>query len=288
MKAIYKRELKFYFVNMSAPIAIAVMLFILGLMFWFYNIYYQIASYGKYSVTGSVLLFYAVVPVLTIRCFAEERKQKTDQILLTSPVSIPAIVFGKYLSLITVFAIPVAAMCVLPIIINAFGSTTWLLDYVNIIAFFLMGCAYLSIGMFFSTLTESQIIAVILSILFVFVTQMVGNVSNILSGTAFASLIFIAVLLAVLGLIIFFMTKNYWISLITSCVLILGACIFYHFNQEWFSGKAAAILSVLNFKSHLDTFAGGTLDITGFIYYLSFIAIGIILSIVSIQKRRWS
>lgn len=288
MKAIYKRELRSYFVNMSGAIAIAVMLFIVGLMFWFYNVYYQVATYGAYSVSGSVLIFYAVVPVLTMRCFSEERKQKTDQILLTSPVSIPSIVMGKYLALISVFAIPTAVMCILPFIVNAFGGTTWLRDYVTIIAFFLMGCAYLSIGMFFSAVTENQIIAVILSLLFVFATQMVGNVTSILSGGAFVSLIFIAVLFAVLGLIIFLMTKNYWISLIAACGLIVAECIFYHFNSEWFAGKVTTILDVLNFKTPLTSFANGTLDITGYVFYLSYIAIGIILSIVTIQKRRWS
>ena len=288
MKAIYKRELKSYFVNMSGPIAIAVMLFVVGLMFWVYNVYYQVASYGEYSVSGAALLFYAVVPVLTMRCFSEEKKQKTDQILLTSPVSIPSIVMGKYLALITVFAIPTAIMCALPIIVKAFGATTFLRDYATIIAFFLMGCAYLSIGMFFSTLTESQIIAVILSILFVFVTQMVTNVTNLMSSGSFVSLVFIVVLLAILGLIIYLMTKNYWISLISACVLIIGACVFYHFNSSWFAGKAGDILGVLDFSSTLSSFSGGTLDITGYVRFLSFIAIGIILSIVSIQKRRWS
>ena len=288
MSAIYKRELKSYAGNMSGAIAIAVMLFILGMTFWVYNIYYQVATYGMYSVSNAELLFYIVVPILTMRIFTEERKQKTDQILLTSPVSIGSIVMGKYLALITVFAIPVAVMCIFPLVVQSFGSTTLKLDYIVIIAFFIMGCAYLSMGMFISTLTESVIISAIVSILFVFMTQLMGNLTSLLSANNFGNLIFIVVLLALLGLLIYGMTKNYWISLGTSFVLIIGACVLYHFNAEWYSGKIGTILGVFDFKTHFANFTSGSFDLTALMYFISIIIIGIVLSIVSVKKRRWS
>ena len=137
MNAIYKREMKSYFTSMTGAIAIAVMLFVIGLMFRYINLSSGYASFA-YAVSSSSLIFYIVVPVLSMRVFAEERRQKTDQLLMTAPVSLKDVVFGKYLALISIFAIPVVIMCFYPLIMSAFGTVTLQLDYLNILVFFIM------------------------------------------------------------------------------------------------------------------------------------------------------
>ena len=174
MAAIYKREMYGFFTNLTGAIAAAVMLLVFGLMFRYYNLYNG-ALTMHYTVSGSALVFYIVVPVLSMRSFAEERRQKTDQLILTAPVSLAGIVFGKYLALISMLALPLAILCTFPLIMTAFGNETVLWDYSVIGAFFLMGCAYLAVGLFISSCTENAVIAAILSIVFVFVTQMMSS-----------------------------------------------------------------------------------------------------------------
>ena len=101
-----------------------------------------------------------------MRVLAEERKQKTDQLLLTAPVSVEKIVFGKYLALVTIFAIPMLIMCLYPLLMSKFGTVSLGAAYTAILGFFLLGCANLAIGVFISSLTESQVIAAVLTFVY--------------------------------------------------------------------------------------------------------------------------
>ena len=171
MTAIYKRELSSYFNSMIGYVFVAVLIFFTGLYFMAYNLYnglYFMAynlynglpqfSYTLYSLT-SILLF--AIPLLTMKSMAEERHSRTDQLLLTSPVTLTGMVLGKYFAMVTIFLIPAALMAFCPLIIAMNGEARLLSDYASLFAFFLMGCVFLAIGMFLSSLTESQIIAAV-------------------------------------------------------------------------------------------------------------------------------
>ena len=160
MKAIYKRELKSYFQSMIGYVFIAFLTLFVGIYFLAYNLNGGY-PYFSYCLYGVMLIFMLSVPILTMKCFAEERKNKSDQLLLTSPVSITGIVVGKYLAMVTVFLIPMLLFCFYPLVIEMNGTAYLKADYMAMIAFFLLGCVYISIGMFLSALTESQIIAAI-------------------------------------------------------------------------------------------------------------------------------
>ncbi len=288
MTAIYKKEMRSYFTSMTGAIAIAVMLLITGLMFRNYNLVtYQLLTFS-YTLNNSSLVFYIVVPILSMRVFAEEKHQKTDQLLLTAPVSITQIVFGKYLALVSVFAIPCLITGIYPLIMNHFGNETLKWDYTTLLAFFLMGCAYLAIGMFISSLTENIIIAAIVSILFVFTTQMIGNVKTLVSTSNFAGLVLLVILSVLAGIFVYIMTKHYWASLGTTAVLAAACFITYFVNSSWFSGRVEQIMDVLDFATHFNDFANGSVTISNLLYYISAAAIGILLTNVTIQKRRWS
>ena len=160
MKAIYKRELRSYFTSMVGYVFIAVMVFFAGIYFMAYNIYNGYPSFG-YTLLSCTIIFMVTIPILTMRSMAEDRRSKTDQMLLTAPVSLTGVVMGKYLAMVTVFAIPMAIYALCPLIIGLNGSATFAADYAAILAFFLMGCVFIAIGMLLSALTESQIIAAV-------------------------------------------------------------------------------------------------------------------------------
>ena len=121
MLAIYKRELKSYFRSFIGLLFIAVTLFFLGLYFTVYNLLNGY-PYFAYSVSSVIFLFMLSVPILTMRILAEEKRSKTDQLILTAPVSVGAVVMGKFLALVTIFLIPTLIACVYPLIMANFGS----------------------------------------------------------------------------------------------------------------------------------------------------------------------
>ena len=155
MLAIYKRELKSYLTSMVGYLFMFFVLLIAGIYF---SAYQLSAAYPKFEYTLSALTFVFLisVPILTMRVLAEERKQKTDQLLLTAPVSVEKIVLGKYFALVTIFAIPMLIMCFYPLLMTKFGTVSLSAAYTAVLGFFLLGCANLAIGVFFSAITESR------------------------------------------------------------------------------------------------------------------------------------
>ena len=146
MKAIYKREVSSYFNSMIGWIFVAVLTVFIGIYFFAYNLF-QGYPYFSLSLGSSLFIFMVVVPILTMRSMADERHTKTDQLLLTAPVSVTAVVLGKYFAMLTVFAVPVAIACLCPLIIALNGTAFLLADYGAILAFFLLGAVEIAVGM---------------------------------------------------------------------------------------------------------------------------------------------
>jgi len=158
MKAIVQREFESYFTTMIGYIFMAICMLVCGVFFTSTNIIDASASFASVisSVSYALIL---ITPILTMRSFAEERKSKSDQLLLTAPVSIPKIVVAKYLSALSVLCITLAATVVFPILLLIFGNPFWgeiLLGYIGMI---LLGGTFIAIGLFISSITENQLTA---------------------------------------------------------------------------------------------------------------------------------
>lgn len=182
MLAIYKRELKSYFHSFIGLLFIAVTLLGIGLYFSVYNLF-DGYPYFSYAVSSCTILCLITVPVLTMRSLAEERKTKSDQLILTAPVSVGGIVMGKFLALVTVFAIPMIISCAYPLIMQSYGANALLENYVAILGFFLYGATAIAIGLLISSLTESQVIAAVLSFVVLFFGQMMDYIVGIFAGS---------------------------------------------------------------------------------------------------------
>ncbi len=285
MTAILRRELHSYAVSLTGPVAAAVMLFVAGLMFRYINLHNGYATFA-YAISNSGIIFYIVVPVLSMRVFAEERRQKTDQLLFTAPVTLLDIVLGKYLALVIVFALPVLVMALYPLIIAHFGQGPFLIDYASLLAFYLEGCAYLAIGMLLSTLTENVILAAIGSILFVFATQMIHNVYSLFSGGGLASLVFFVGFSALLGILVYLMTGFYYVSILVTAAGAIACFALFMVNDEWFTGKIEWILGGLDFYSRTIDFYQGSLAIGNYVYFLSVAVSGLALTMLSVRRRQ--
>lgn len=287
MSAIYKRELRSYLTSMIGYLFIFFVLLLTGIYFSAYQLN---AAYPKFEYTLSALTFVFLigVPFLTMRILAEERKQKTDQLLLTAPVSVSNIVLGKYLALVTVYAIPVVIMCFYPLLMSKFGSVSFGEAYTGILGFFLLGCANLAIGLFVSALTESQVIAAVLTFVFLFAFYMMNGISSFFSKTSLSTCIAFGLLILAAAIIVYTMIKNVLISVIVGMVGEIVLIVVYVIKSSFFEGGIQKVLEVFNLSGHFDNFTNGIFDITGIVYFLSVTAICIFLTIQSILKRRWN
>ncbi len=182
MKAIYKRELRSYFCSFTGWLFVAVNLFMMGLYFVVYNmlIGYPTIAYVLQSI---VFTFIVTIPILTMRVLSEERKNKTDQLLLTAPVSVGRIVLGKYLALLTVLLVPTLFMDVLSLFLMQGGEFQLGVSAASLLGFFLYGGLAIAVGLFISALTESVVIAAVLSFGVLFLGYIMPGISNLLTST---------------------------------------------------------------------------------------------------------
>ena len=287
MTAIYKRELKSYLTSMVGYLFIFFILVLTGIYF---SAYQLSAAYPKFEYTLSAVTFVFLigVPILTMRVLAEERKQKTDQLLLTAPVSVGNIVIGKYLALVTVYAIPILVMCTYPLIMSKFGTVAFGSAYPAILGFFLLGCANIAIGVFMSALTESQVIAAVLTFVLLFAFYMMNGISSFFSKTSMSTCVTFGLLILAAAIILYTMIKNALISAIAAVIGEVILVVIYVVKSSVFEGGIQKVLNIFNLSGHFDNFTSNIFDIKGIVYFLSVIAVCLFLTMQSISKRRWN
>ena len=155
MIAVLKHELRSYFHSLTAYVFGAFLLLFIGLGSMLYNIQAAVSNF-EFVLNFSSLIFVVIVPILTMRVIAEERKQKTDQLLYALPISTVQVIIGKYLALLILFLIPLAIISIYPLIFSQFGDVYLLTAYGSLLACFIMGAALIALGMFISSLTDNQ------------------------------------------------------------------------------------------------------------------------------------
>lgn len=288
MLAVYKKELRQAFTSIFGFVFLAFLLALVGFYVYTLNLKGGYASIA-YAINSVTAFFLLLVPMLTMRILSEERKQKTDQLVFTSPVSIPRIILGKYLALVTVFFFAIAVICVYPLILSKYGNVNMKSAYANIIAFFMLGCAYLAIGLFISALTESQIVAAILTFIIILFTLLANALKNMIPTDPSVALPVVLVLMLVLGVIAFFMMKNVIVSVCVSLIGIITVLVLYFaVSKDLFEGLLTKILGWFSLVGRFENFTYGLFDAAAYVYYLSISFLFVFLTIQAIKKRRWS
>jgi len=160
MFSIFKREFRAYFTSPLGYVFLAIFYAFSGLFFYIFSL-----SIGSTDISGVFLMMFIVlmifVPLLTMRLLSEDKKQKTDQLILTAPVSLLSVVMGKFLAAYAIFVIGVAVMPVYGFVMSTFTTISWLPIWGNTVGLLLIGGIFVSIGLFVSSLTENQMIAAI-------------------------------------------------------------------------------------------------------------------------------
>ena len=288
MLAIYKRELKSYFHSMTGCVFIAFLVMFTGIYFMAYNLNAGY-PYFSYTLSGSLIVFLVGIPLLTMRSFSEERKTKTAPLLLTAPVSLTKVVLGKYFAMVTVLAVPNVIFCLFPLLIKLQGTAYLLVDYSSIAVFFLLGCVYLAIGMFMSSLTESQIIAFISTFGILLLLYLWDGILSFLPGSALSGMIGILLILTLIVVYIYHMTKNWMLAAGIEAVGIAAALIVYFVKSSLYENLLTKLLGRLALADvFMNISSSNIVDVSGLLLYVSILIIFVFLTIQTIQKRRWS
>lgn len=288
MAAIYKRELKSYFYSMTGCIFIAFMTLFLGIYFMSYNLGSGY-PYFSFSLTGMLSIMMFSIPVLTMRSLSDERRSRTDQLLLTSPVSVTGIVLGKYLSMITVFAATVLVAALCPLIIMANGTAYLAADYASLLAYFLLGCVYISIGLFLSSLTESQIIAAVSTFGVLLLLFLWPSLMMFLPAAASGCAVGFFLIWTAAVLIILRITDWAALGFVLEAAGAAVLAVLYFAKPSLLEHSLSDVLGKLAFTDVFQTFvADHILDIGGLLLYVSTIIFFIFLTVLSVEKRRWS
>ncbi len=158
MKAIFERELRSYYTSVSGYVFVAFLLLFAGIYTMSVCLIGGYANF-EYVLGNMSFIFLLIVPVITMKTFAEERRQHTDQLLYALPIGMTRVVFGKYLALLAVFAVPMLIIALYPLVLSLYGTLSFRTILVTYIGFLLLGASLLAIGMFISSLTESQPLA---------------------------------------------------------------------------------------------------------------------------------
>ncbi|MCD8327992.1 MAG: ABC transporter permease subunit [Ruminococcus sp.] len=179
MAAIFRREFVSYF---TSPIGYVFLAFFYLAAGFFFTLTSIEQGTTELNTVFSMMMYVLIVliPILTMRTFSEEKKNKTDQCLLTAPVSLGAIVAGKFLAAFLVYALGVLIMLVFAVIVSAISSPDWLLIFGNILGLLLLGGAFISIGVFVSSLTENQIVSAVLSFAIMLVLYLFTSIASLI------------------------------------------------------------------------------------------------------------
>lgn len=287
MGSVYRKELRSFFTTMTGYIFIAFILLLIGIFTTAMNLKSGYPNF-EYALSSVTFTFLFVIPILTMRSLAEERHQRTDQLLYSLPLSVSDIVIGKYLAMVTVFAIPCALICIYPVILGFYGTVYYFATYGTILAFFLLGAALIAIGMFMSSLTESQVIAAVLSFGSVLLCYLMSGISSLIPSTSLSSFIALTIIILIVAGIVWYMTKNSTVAYIVAIVLEAIIFVLYMIDSTMFSGLINSALTALSLFERIDLFVAGMFDVTSIVYYLSVILLFVYFSMQSVEKRRWS
>lgn len=287
MIAVFKHELKNYSHSFTAYVFGAFLLAIVGIGAMLYNLQAAVSNF-EYVLSFGMIIFVVIVPILTMRVIAEERKQKTDQLLYSLPISTVQVIMGKYLALLVVYLIPLLIISIYPLIFAQYGDVYLPTSYGSLAAIFIMGAALVALGVFISSLTDTQGLAAGIGIAAILFNYYSVSLSEYVSSTSVGSIIALALLALIIGAIVRYLTRNEMLGYGVTLVLIAAITVTSFIDPTVFEGLLPKIMRQLSLFNRFNTFVSGVFDLTAIFYYISVIVFFLFLSVQSMEKRRYN
>ena len=285
MRAIFQHELRGAFHGLAAYLFCAFLLVFVGVGAMIYNIQAAVANF-EYVLQFVCIGLVVIVPVLTMRSFAEERRQKTDQLLYSLPLGTWDIVAGKYLALVTVFLVPMVFISAYPLLFSLYGEVYLPSAYGSLLAFLLLGAALIAAGIFVSSLTESQGFAAGIAIAAFLLNYYSVSLAEQVSATALGSLLALGVTALLLALLIRALTRNAALAWGVGGVCALAALAVYLIDAAKLEGLLPTLMEKLSLFERFYPFVNGIFDWTSVVFYGSVIVFFLFLTVMSLEKRR--
>lgn len=287
MIAVLKRELKSYFDGMTGYFFAAFFIFLAGMytmIYCFKNSY----PYFEYVVYELCFFYLIAIPILTMKSIAEDKKQKTDQLLYALPLSMVEIVMGKFLAMVIMLLLPVGVMAMIPMILKQYGTIHMATGYASLLAFYLLGCALISIGLFLSSLTENQIVAAVLCFFAVLICYLSVGLSNYVPTDANSSFVACVIFIFIFAAVVFFITKSKGTGFTVAIIGEVGITILFFVKKSVFESAVQKILLQCSLFQRLMNFINGMFDVTTIVYYLTVIFLFLFFTVQVMEKRRWN
>ena len=300
MKAIYKRELRSYFGSMYGYVYLAFTLCVIGIYVTMNNL---LSSTAEMAYTFSDMAFMSIflIPVLTMRSFAEERRNKTDMFLLSLPIKPVEVVLGKYLATLTVFGIPVTVTALFGLVLRLFSDGSVLLGSIGSsvvagISYLLLGALLIAICMFISSLTDSVVLAAVggfAAVLVLYFMDYAVVIAQYIDAylpkqAGLFSFIALVVLCALFSLIAGLLGKSLTVGMITAAATIIPLSGAYVIWAESFAGLLAKVLTHLSAFATFSSMTLGAFSISGLVFFASAIFFCVYMTVQSLEKRRWN
>lgn len=286
MKAVFKHELSLYYHGLLAYVFGAFLLEFIGIGAMMYNINRAVANF-EYALGTFCIGFVALVPILTMRVMAEEKKQKTDQLLSLLPITGADIVLGKYFAMAVVFIAPMLVACVYPFIFSLYGDVYLPTSYGALFAFICLGLALIAIGMFISSLTESQGMAAGICVVVMLFCYYSADLADYISSTAF-NVAALLVFSALLALLVRRLTRSDVAGLIILVLCVAAVAITWFVSPDSLQTLLPDLMSKLSLFERFYTFVNGVFDVTAIIYYASVAVFFLFLCVQSWEKKRYN
>lgn len=287
MIAVCKHELSSHFHSLTAYIFSAFLLAFVGIGAMLYNIQSAVANF-EYVLSFVCLGFVVIIPILTMKAVAEERRQKTDQLLYSLPITTSQIMIGKYVALLVVYLVPLVVISFYPLIFARFGEVYLLTSYGSMFAFFMMGAAFIAIGMFISSLTDNLGFAAGIAIPVILLNYYSVTLAEYVSSTAIGSAAALIVAAVLLGFVIRYLTRNDKLAVGCGAVLSIVVAGLYVMDSAAFEGLLPDIMKQLSLFERFYKFVNGVFDLTGIVYYVTVTVFFLFLSVQSLEKRRYN
>ena len=290
MAAIFKRELRSYFHGMMGYVLTAFLLADTGLYFLALNLGYGFTDFGYYTLYRTLFVLLLYFPVLTMRSLAEERRSRTDQLLLTSPVPVSGIVLGKFFAMCVVYALPCLADVLMILLLQVLGGTASALaaNLAGLLCYYLMGCAAIAIGEFLSGLTENPIIAAVMGFAALLLAYLMPSLRSMFNAGSAVALVVFTGLAAAASLAAGLRTRSFTLGCLTFAALCVALCALFLAKSAWLTEAFSAVLSALCLFTPFETFINSSFSIPVLVYYLSVTAVFLFFAMQGIECRRWN
>ena len=288
MLAIFKREFKAYFSSPIGFVFAGLFLLLSGIFFAAGNLLSGSPEYtGLLSTITFIFLF--LVPILTMRLLSEEMRQKTDQLLITSPLGITGIVLGKYLAAVAVFLVTLLVTVIYPVMMSFFAllGLEWWKIVGGYVGFFLLGSAFIAVGLFFSSVTDNQIVAAMLTFAALLLMWILDALMQLVPTTWYLGVGFAGVAAVGLAALVFFSTRSVPATAVVAVVLAAVVTVIAVVQQAAYEGLIVKVLNWFSLLKRYNDFSMGILSLSPVVYYVSFSAAFVFLTMRMIDRKRW-